>query len=189
MTTKIDRAQLWLTRAFHFLRWPAIKLQRLINGESGALRSTLPHFLSISAAIDYAKPKFAYRRDKTRLGPISLHTDWISDPEVFQARLDDSLTLDGDCDDYHAWIAACALKINGVERASLLTVIYEDGGHTVALIRMKDGDTFMVNYNLMMIVSSEAQAAKDVAKRYKRRLKYWFAEDWPTLKLASFGHD
>jgi hypothetical protein len=181
-----DRTLLALTRFFHFLRWPAIHAQRIFSGEYDALRSTLPHFDTVAGAIGYAMARFTYRLDSASLGPIKLHTDWITDPHVFQARLESTFDFDGDCDDYHAWIAEAARRIPGVGSTALLTVIYDGGGHTVTLIRMTD-KLALVNYDSVVMVADVRQAAQITATKQGGRMRYYFAEEWPTLKLSASG--
>lgn len=180
-----------LTRLFHFLRRPAIWIVREISGENGQPQKALPAFTTLADITDYARDRFVYRIDSIGLFGHALKLDWITDPLVFQAKLNEAITPDGDCDDYHAWVCACALRVPHVKRASLLTAIYATGGHAVSLIEFDDGSLTMINYQTHTPVLSVKHAANLVAKWGTRdaqaTAKRWLVEDWPSLKLTASG--
>lgn len=157
----------WLRVAFALrLRWPSIWLQRWIKGELKAPKKPIPDFETPHEAAAYAGERFQYRLDMGRLGGLVFPLDWITDPEVFQARLEEGTAKDGDCDDYHYWAAVAVSKIEGVDSVYLLSSGYPGGAHTTAVFRYK-GNWLHFDYSIYPLHDpNEAPAA--VAKRYTK---------------------
>lgn len=143
----------WIHLAYLLrLRRPFNSFQRWWK-ERGAEKSPLflaDHPLDV---LRFAKEhKFEWREDATRIGGWTVPLDWVSDPRVFQARLekDPFPEGDGDCDDYHYWFATCVSKIPGVGRVVLCSSGFRKGGHTTCAYEW-EGGWWLVNYEVSRI--------------------------------------
>jgi hypothetical protein len=116
--------------------------------------------------VAYATARFRYRKDQGRIGGWVFPLDWITDPEVFQARLEnlDNPARDGDCDDYHYWAATALSKIHGVDRIHLLSTGYRGGGHATVIYRYYQS-WYHLDYRIYSI-SDPNRAPMQVADRY-----------------------
>lgn len=111
------------------LRGPSNNFQRRLAGEGKLPRVALLEADSPRAITAYAKAhRYVWRKDATRVGKkIMMPLDWVTHPEVFQAKLEQDPYPggDGDCDDFHNWVAACLLKIPTVEKVYVVSSGYE----------------------------------------------------------------
>ena len=159
------------------LRWALTWWQRWAKGEHKAERKPVITFPTPNALVDYAMDRFEYRRDQGRIGGWVFPLDWTTDPEVFQARLDDGVGRDGDCDDYHFWAATALAKIDGVERVYLLFVGYGGGGHATVVYAYR-GAWYHLDYRIYAI-SGPNKAPQQVAERYgDGDVLFWVFEDF-----------
>jgi hypothetical protein len=145
----------WVRIAYALrLRRGANRLQRWLKGEPKAPRKALPLFSAVEDVDRYArKQRYKWRTDASRVGGILLPLDWISDPEVFQARLEQpspSGDGDGDCDDRHFWAAHCYARIEGVQNVMLCSTGFAGGGHTTCAFLL-NGQWYHDNYGLSPI--------------------------------------
>lgn len=141
----------WLRVAFALkLRRPFNRFQRWLKNEHKAPRKALPSFEDIFDVDRYArKQKYTWREDATRIGGLMLPLDYISEPEVFQAKLELPISPDGDgdCDDRHFWAAHCYKRIKGVEDVVLCSSGFKGGGHTTCAV-LFNGQWYHDNYGL-----------------------------------------
>lgn len=166
MTFKQHWFRFWLRAAYFLrLRWPAIWLVRWLKGELSAPRKELPPFKTPDEIIRYAAERFQYREDKGRVGGWVFPLDWVTDPEVFQARLDDRVQRDGDCDDYHFWVAEALSGVDGIDRLYLMTCGYRGGAHTTVVFRDSWKKWRLVDYALTTLEDPN-DAPGLVARRY-----------------------
>jgi hypothetical protein len=141
----------WIRVAYLLrLRGPFVRLQRRLKREHKAPRKPLPKFDSPEHVERYVKKRFKYRLDQTRIGGKMIPLDWVTDPEVFHARLDEGEQKDGDCDDYHAFVAHALKPISGVSDVYLLSSGYKGGGHTTCVYKFK-GNWYLFNYSIKLI--------------------------------------
>lgn len=142
----------WIRVAYVLhLRGPAVKLQRWLKREHRARRSELIKAQSPADIRQYAVDNdYEWRKDETRVGGWMMPLDWVTEPEVFQARLEDSVPKDGDCDDYHFWFASCLKEVESVDEVIMLSVGYPGGGHTVCVYR-QGTEWYLVNYKIQPI--------------------------------------
>lgn len=147
----------WISLAFALrLRGASILLQRWLKKEHKAKRAELLRAANPADIRQYALDhKYTWRKDATRVGGIMIPLDWVSEPEVFQARLEDAHPSDGDCDDYHFWFASCLKLIPSVDEVLLVSVGYPGGGHTVCAYRQGE-QKYLVNYGIQPIDSFDA---------------------------------
>lgn len=145
----------WIKLAYKLgLRRWANNRQRALTGENKDQR--VDKLLEVATPGEiraYAKHhNYKWRKDATRIGGKAWPLDWVSEPEVFQWRLeqDPFPEGDGDCDDYHAWYAACLTKVPNVDKVILCSTGYPGGGHTTCAFKYK-GDWFHVNYSVAKI--------------------------------------
>lgn len=147
----------WIKLAYKLgLRKWSIKRQRELTGEKKDER--------VDRLLEVATPgeirafaqahKYTWRPDATRVAGKVFPLDWVSEPEVFQWRLeqDPFPEGDGDCDDYHYWFAHCLLSVPGIIRENVVmcSVGYPGGGHTTCAYKYKDR-WFHVNYKISEI--------------------------------------
>lgn len=124
-------------------------LQRLIKGEPFAKRADKLHAFHTPEDMEhYAMERFKWRKDGSRLNKtLFLPLDYITNPLVFQVKLDDGVGVDGDCDDLHAWYASVLQNMSGVSEALLVSVVWKGGGHTVCLYQ-RQGFWHLLNYKI-----------------------------------------
>jgi len=158
----------WL-RVFYGLRLrgPVTKFFRWLTGESTAPRKGLYHLPTPEAALDYVMDRFRYRADEIRLRKcnIAIPVDWVSDPEVFQARLEANEKDHGDCDDIHMWAAVMLSSMREVTKVYLLSSGFQGGAHTTAVFQRMDGSWWHFDYNLYRLQDPN-EAPLRVAERY-----------------------
>jgi hypothetical protein len=142
----------WINVAFLLrLRWPAVKWQRWLKKEHKAKRSKLITAETPEDIRQYALDnKYKWRPDQVRVAGKFLPLDWVTDPEVFQARLEDEVPKDGDCDDYHFWFASVLETLDSVDEVIMASVGYPGGGHTVCGF-LRHGKKYLVNYKIQEI--------------------------------------
>ena len=138
--------------------------------------------------VDYAKARFKYRKDEGRIGGWVFPLDWVTEPEVFQARLElSSVQRHGDCDDYHYWAAEALSKIQGVSHIHLLLTGYKGGGHaTVVYCHL--GAWYHLDYQIYAIADPN-KAPEQVADRYgDGQILFWVFESfrWPWRAVAIY---
>jgi len=190
MTAKQWWIVFWLRAAYMFrLRWPFIWLQRWAKGELKAKRKPVMTFETPNQLATYAMARFKYRKDQGRIGGWVFALDWVTDPQVFQARLEDtnSTERDGDCDDYHFWAATALKKIDGVRRIYLLSTGYKGGGHATVVYEYR-GAWYHLDYRIYSI-SNPNRAPKQVAGKYSNgEVLFWVFEsvDPPWRPVAIF---
>lgn len=179
MTSKQRWYWFWLKVAFWLrLRWPVIKLQRWIKGEHKAPRREVMTFETPSKLVGYATARFKYRKDQGRIGGWVFPLDWVTDPEVFQARLEgEGEPRHGDCDDYHFWAATALAKIRGVSDIYLVSTGYKGGGHATVVYRYF-GAWYHLDYRIYSI-SDPHRAPQQVADRYgDGSIMFWVFESF-----------
>lgn len=171
-----------------FPRRAANWLQRRGNGEHKAERRPLPTSaeyegtrLETPEQLEaYAQKHFKYRRDSGRLGGFVYPLDYVTEPEVFQARLESGAVRDGDCDDYHHWFARCLEQLenpptevlalsSGFRRAKGATdadgnKLPRQGGHTTC-VYLQGGNWYHVNYRIRL-VENPNDAPRLVAEKH-----------------------
>jgi hypothetical protein len=150
----MEKVIMYLVRFFYWanLRKLTINIQRAISGENLRRRTRLPKFYSPEGVEKYINEKFKYRRDDLEILGKKMALDWVSDPEVFQTKLLNINDFDGDCDDYHYWVATALSKIPGVKNVMMTSVIWVGGGHAVCTYSYK-GDWWLFNYGIKKIDS------------------------------------
>lgn len=133
----------WIRVAYLFnLRWASCEFMRWWSGEHKAPRVLLPVFNTPEEVQTYVMSHFQYRKDQFELKLFKRRwffmCDWVSHPEVFQGRLMDKTTKDGDCDDIHFWVARALLDVPGVEEVYLLSSGFKGGAHATTVFLYKD---------------------------------------------------
>jgi hypothetical protein len=152
-------------------------------------RRPLPMFTTPEELQQYMMSRFQYRYDRLEasfmgrrfLFPI----DWVSDPEVFQARIEDPAIKDGDCDDIHMWAAAILSRMPGIEKVYLLSSGFQGGGHATVVF-FAAGHWRHLDYNLYELLNPNA-AMDGVVQRYTKgdrpkEVTFWVFErvrNWP----------
>lgn len=158
----------WL-RVFYGLRLrgPVTKFFRWVTGEHTAPRKELYHLPTPEAARDYVMDRFQYRQDELKLRKFNLviPVDWVSEPEVFQARLESKEKTDGDCDDIHMWAAVMLSSMKEVTRLYLLSSGFKGGAHTTVVFQRKDGSWWHFDYNIYRL-NNPNEAPLRVAERH-----------------------
>ncbi|MHA1572984.1 MAG: hypothetical protein ACTSX8_03235 [Alphaproteobacteria bacterium] len=192
MTFKQRWYRFWLQAAYALhLRWPATLVQRWIKGELNAPKAKLKIFDTPQGVVDYAQSRFHYRADTGRVGGLVFPLDWVTHPEVFQARLDDKTVADGDCDDYHYWAANVLSLIEGVDRVYLLSSGYPGGAHATVVLRYR-GRWMLLDYRLHDIADPNVAPIK-VAKIHAHGSTevpwYVFESVWNPWRAAAIGPD
>jgi hypothetical protein len=176
------------------LRGPANSFQRWLKKEHKAPRVKLLEASTPQQIRDFAKEHgYKWRKDATRVGGWVLPLDWVTHPEVFQAKLkqDPYPGGDGDCDDYHNWFAACLRKIPSVEKVYVVSSGYPGGGHTTCCYK-QDGKWYHVNYKIAEIDNPNdipdivAVWGTDAPKKPKVTF-YVFEHAYPQWKAAATG--
>ena len=179
---------------FLHLRGPANDFQRWLKREHKLPRVPLLVADSPRAIVAYAKEHgYIWRKDATRVGGLLLPLDWVTHPEVFQAKLEQDPYPggDGDCDDYHNWVAACLRKIPTVEKVYVVSSGYKGGGHTTCCYKQY-GEWFHVNYQINAIKDPNdipeivAKWGTDEGDKVKVTF-YVFEEAYPHWQLAACG--
>jgi hypothetical protein len=144
---------------------------------------------------DYATSNgYKWRRDETRVGGWLMPLDWVTHPEVFQAKLEQSPYPggDGDCDDYHNWFAACLSKLPSVQRVYIVSSGYPGGGHTTCCFK-QNGAWYHVNYNIAPIGDPNKipQIVADWGDRKHKKGNevtfYVFEHAYPQWKAVAIG--
>jgi hypothetical protein len=172
-----------LAYALGIRRW-LNERQRKLTGETDATHTPLPLFGSPEEMIAYIDERFEWRKDVSgRLGGRVWPLDWVSHPEVFQTRLEyGRVDGDGDCDDYHAWCAACLERMPTVHEVYLLSSGFAAssswwwpwrawGGHTTCVYRDVDG-WHLIDYKISDI-DDPNHAPELVATRYSDDGSSW----------------
>ena len=179
----------WLIKAaiktFYFLRLRVltIKLQRLIM-EPNPKRTKIPKFLTPRDIEKYISLRFKYRLDELIYKKKAIALDWVSDPEVFQTRLMDPRDLDGDCDDYHYWVAHNLSLIKTVSNVKLVSVVWNGNGHTVCCYFYKR-NWYLFNYKIIKIDSpNEIPALVMKAHAPDKKMVFYVFEDLDFNLLA-----
>jgi hypothetical protein len=137
---KLVAVLIWL---FYKLRLrPAFNwLQRRAKGEHKATRAPLPRFSTPASIEEYIRFRFSWRADSGRLGGIVFPLDWISDAEIFHARVLAGESGHGDCDDYHNFFAVALRTLVGVGRVYLVSSGFRKGrfggGHTTCVFEYR----------------------------------------------------
>lgn len=175
------------------IRKPINDLQKYIRGEHKAPRTPLPPsdhpFLTPQSVVRYAYSKFEYRKDRvkidfpdwieSRVGQrFFLPLDWITDADVFHYRLLTEEIRDGDCDDYHNFVAQCLALREEVDEVYLCYVGYRGGGHVVCAFKSTN-QWYLVDYRTTMINSLDDIAPKIAAKYSKDKssvIYFWVVE-------------
>lgn len=147
------------------------KLQRRYVGEHKAARTPIPSFQTPEEIERFARQNgYEWREDSGRLGGFVFPLDWVSEPEVFQRRLELAEIADGDCDDYHAWFAHALRQLPDDQRIGvvyLCSIGYrKDGkrsGHTTAAFQ-RGSHAYGVDYSIR-IVSDLLSWPSEVVKR------------------------
>lgn len=149
----------------------------------------LPSFTTPEELQQYLMNRFQYRYDQLEANFVGRHfvfpIDWVSDPEAFQARLEDPTIKDGDCDDAHMWAAAILSQMGGVAEVHLLSSGFRGGGH-VTVVFIHFGRWRHLDYRLYEI-DNPNDAPMAVAERYTkgdqpREVTFWVYElvrNWP----------
>jgi len=162
---------LWIRVAFLLnLRKLSCGFMRWWSGERNEKRAKLPRFSSPSELQTYVMNRFQYRKDQFELKVFKnrwlFMCDWVTDPEVFQARLEDRITRDGDCDDIHFWAAHALLDVPGVTEVYLLSSGFIGGAHATTVFK-HEGQWRHLDYNLYNL--KDPNSAPDaVTDRYTK---------------------
>lgn len=164
---KVKWYSFWIRLAY-FLRLRGVfnNLQRWLKGEHDAPRSPLLRFDTPDELRRYVHERFVYRLDQARVGGIAFPLDWITEAEVFQARLENRSNIDGDCDDYHNWFARCLQTMTGVSKVYLLSLGYVGGGHTVCVYKYGK-NWFLCDYKIYPLNDPNNAPMKVAARRTK----------------------
>ena len=177
-------------RFWHWSRlvmvWTGI--MRLLTGELWAKREPVLKFDTPQDVCEYVKAHFAYRGDEF----IGAKSDWITDPEVMQARLN-SPDKDGDCDDIHTWACAALALVPGVSRVVLLEVGFgkaTKGAHAVAVYTYDDR-CWLFDYTERWPLGSYDDGPANIARRYGDKsgtVRWWVWKqappDWTPIAIC-----
>lgn len=114
---------------------------------------SLPELTRPTQIIEHVEQHgFQYRADATRIGGRFIPLDWITHPEVFEARLRTDQTRDGDCDDWHFYALTLLDRMTLVERAFLLSIMWHDddgaAGHTTCVFQSGE-QWFLMDYQII----------------------------------------
>lgn len=134
---------IWLLFALR-LRKPFNDLQRRLAGEHKAPRKPLAEVSHPGELREHLKG-FDWRRDTFNVGKFRVFADFVSHPQVFEARLADPDTEDGDCDDFGHYAATQLLKMEHVSQAYAVSVGYPGGGHIACVYEFRDV-WYLMNY-------------------------------------------
>jgi hypothetical protein len=171
-----------LIYVFYFfnLRRISIIVQRFLAGEYHDPTRKLPTpdetttLEQPQGAIDYIRHvgPFQYRLDQYKILNWFLPLDWVTDPEVFHARLASADVRDGDCDDYHYFVATLLSDVPDVSDVLLHSIVWDGdsgvNGHTVCSYTYAD-QRWLVDYTIQalgnrnideVIIDSHAKGAK-----------------------------
>ena len=144
------------------LRRPLNSLQRRLQKERSEARLPLADLRTLDGLRAHLKP-FDYRKDGSRIAGFFFPMDYVSDPEVFEARLRSGAVADGDCDDF-AHYAATQLKRMGHD-AYHVTIGYQGGGHVACVYRGKgDGTWYLMNYQTVTYLEHPQDAEEHLLK-------------------------
>jgi hypothetical protein len=145
-----------LIRIFYWLKLRTLvnKIQRRFAGENSMFKISLPTFNTPKEIETYINSRFKYRLDTGSILGFSFPLDWVTEPEVFQYKLLSNKLDDGDCDDYHYWVATCLSKIVGVTEIYMLMVGYVKGGHAVCVYEYQ-GEWYLFDYEIIKIKSPD----------------------------------
>lgn len=188
---------MWLRVAYALrLRGPFIRAQRWLAGENNAPKKPLPFLPTPEAVQAYMMSRFQYRPDEFRLfnSGITIPLDWVSDPEVFQYRLESETLKDGDCDDIHFWAANMLLRVPEVVRVYLLSSGFRTGAHTTVVFQRDSRSWWHLDYHLYQL-DDPNDAPLKVAERYTdpsvpiEVVFYLFETVNPPWRAAAIGPD
>lgn len=162
----------WIRVAYLFnLRKLSCSFMRWWSGETKAKRMKLPTFRTPEEMANYVSTRFQYRKDEFELKLFKRRwffmSDWVSDPEVFQARLESREVKDGDCDDIHFWAANVLVEVPGVTDVFLLSSGFNGGAHATTVFK-RDGVWKHFDYELYNL--KDPNFAPDaVTERYSKK--------------------
>lgn len=150
----MEKVKNYLIRAFYWLKLRVllINIQRVLTGENTRRRTVLPSFNKPIDIERYINSKFKYRLDTIKILNKTIPLDWVSEPEVFQAKLINVKDYDGDCDDYHYWVATCLSRTAGVSDVMMVSIVWAGGGHTVCVYSYEK-EWYLFNYRIFRIDS------------------------------------
>lgn len=182
----MEKVIMYLVKCFYWLglRKFLINAQRVITGENLKRRTRLPKFYRPEDVERYINQKFKYRLDEIKIMGKTIPLDWVSDPEIFQTKLINMDDFDGDCDDYHYWVATSLSKLAGVKNVMMVSIVWAGGGHTVCVYSYK-GDWWLFNYAIIKI-DSPNDVPKLVLSRHapKAEMRFYVFEDLNFKLLA-----
>lgn len=181
-TLKIYWFGFWIRIAYLLgLRRLSCAVGRWLSGENKVKKTELPKFESLEEIESYFSDLFQYREDKVQIqvnkgAAIVFPLDWVSDPRVFQTRLEDSKTRDGDCDDAHFWFANVIQGMQGVEDVYLLSSGWPGGAHATVVFR-HFGQWLHFDYKIRDL-ENPMDAPEAVAARYSggkgsQKVTFW----------------
>lgn len=161
------------------LRRPLNNLQRWLAGEHKAQRLPLASLYSVAGLLNHLDG-FEYRKD--RIGGIA--ADWVTDPEVFEARLA-TPGADDDCDGYHHYCAVQLGKMLEIDCAYHVSIGYKGGGHIACVYRDDTGRWWLLNYQTRTALVSPYDAedvllewaSRGGSRDVGERAKWFFFED------------
>ena len=177
----------WIRVAYLFnLRWLSCEFMRWWSGENKAPRVPLPRFDTPEEVQTYVMAHFQYRKDQFELKLFKRRwlfmCDWVSHPEVFQGRLMDKTTRDGDCDDIHFWVANVLKDVPNVAEVYLLSSGFRGGAHATTVFKYK-GQWKHFDYHIYELADPN-HAPDAVTERYtkkgeKKETTFWnFERVW-----------
>lgn len=174
---------IWLFYALRLRRpWNSVvrwALERNAPRESlAAVRSPGDVALALSG--------WRWRRDGTRVGGLFVPIDYVSHPEVVQARLLSGESTDGDCDDAHHYAAVQLARCWGVGRVLHISIGYKDGGHLAVVYEYRDC-WWLLNYGrVTQLVGGPNSAVGPLLRWAQRpedeRPRWLYFEDPTTLR-------
>jgi hypothetical protein len=182
-TLKIYWFGFWIRVAYLLgLRRLSCWAGRWLAGDNKVKKTELPKFDDLEHVESYFDDLFQYRYDKILIevkkgATIFLPLDWVSDPRVFQTKLEDAKVKDGDCDDAHFWFAHAIQGMAGVEEVYLLSSGWPGGAHATTVFRFF-GQWLHFDYRIYELEDPMDAPAK-VAERYTKggaksqRVTFW----------------
>ena len=164
----------FLVRVYFFLRLRKLvnDFQRWWKNEHKAKRAKLPDDFETPEDVEaFIKDKFQWPPDGTRLFGRFIALDYITHPEVFHARITDGVRHEeGDCDDFHAWVATVLQSVPGVSHAYLHSTVWNGGGHTTAVYEYK-GMYFGFNYRIGIVLV--ADTIEEIGAMWAKAVLTW----------------
>ena len=150
---------IWVLYALR-LRRPLNNLQRWIVAESKRPRLPLEP-MRVPGDLRARLADFNWRKDGTRIGGLFIPLDYVSHPEVTEARLQNGEKADGDCDDAHHYAAVQLETMIGVDEVLHVSVGYPGGGHMACVYLFQDR-WWLLNYGKIIAIGGPLEAGPEL---------------------------